>query len=252
MQLRKLIPTVTETRQIKQNIEQGQKQPHTFWEGGMKSGGSDRHPAGRKQTTYLLKGKNDKQKISQTSSSDKARPHTCWEEGMISRGSARHPSVTKHNHIQAESKEWQAEDQPVMQQWQNTTTYSLRARNDKQRISQTSSSDKTQPHTSWEEGMASRGLARHPAVTKHNHIQAERKEWQAEDQPDIQQGQNTTTYILRARNDNQRISQTSSSNKPQPHTSWEQGMTSRGSARHPVVTNHNHILAESKEWQAVD
>src|ERR1700683_3784959 len=121
---------------------------------------------------------------------------------MTSRGSAKHPAGTKHNHILAESKECQTEDQPDIQQGQNTTTYILRTRNDKQRISQTSSRDKTQPHTSLAQRMTSRASARHPAGTKHNHIQAESKEWQAEDQPDIQQGQNTTTYLLRARNDN--------------------------------------------------
>ena len=106
MEFRKLIPTVTETRQIKQNVKQGgKKQPHTSWEGGMRSRGSDRHPAGTKKNTYLLKAKDDKQKIRQTSSSDKTRPHTSWEERMTSNGSARHPAVTKHNHILPESKE---------------------------------------------------------------------------------------------------------------------------------------------------
>src|ERR1700735_1034178 len=101
---------------------------------------------------------------------------------MTSRGSARHPAGTKHNHIHAESKERQAEDQPDIQQGQNTTTYKLRARNDKQKISQTFRRSKTQPHTCCEQEMTSRGSA------------------------DIQQGQNTTTYKLRARNDKQRIS----------------------------------------------
>ena len=35
----------------------------------------------------------------------------------------------------------------------------------------------------------------------------------------IGQGQNSTTYILRARNDKQRISQTLSKDKTRPHTS---------------------------------
>ena len=201
----KLIPTVRKAKQIKKYIGQGQN-----------------------TTTYILRARNDKQRISQTLSRDKTQPHTPWEQGMKSRGSARHPAGTKHNHIHAEIKEWQAEDQPDIQQGQNTTTYTLRARNDKQRISQTSSRDKTQPHTSRDWGMTSRGSARHPV------------------------GTNTTTYTLRLRNDKQRISQTSSRDKAQPHTRWEQGMTSRGSARHPAGTKLNHIHAESKEWQAED
>jgi hypothetical protein len=66
--------------------------------------------------------------------------------------------------------------------------------------------------------MTSRGLARHSSGTKQNYIQAESKERQAEYQPDIQQGQNPTTYWLRARNDQQRISHTFSMDKTQPHT----------------------------------
>ena len=201
--------------------------------------------------TYILTGRIDKQRISQSSSSDKIQPHTSWEQEMTSRGSANHPAVTKHNHILAESKGWQAEAQPDIQQWQNTTTYILRARNDKQRISQSSSSDKTQPHTFWEQGMTSRGSARHPSVTKNNHIQAESKEWQAEDQPVIQQWQNTTTYKLRARNDKQRISQTSSSDKPQPHTNSEQGMTNTTSARHSPGINKCPYILKVKEASGI-
>ena len=276
MQFRKLIPTVTETRQIKQIIKQVQKTT-TYILGGRNEYERIRQTFSREKknhippeckewqaedqpdiqqwqnkTTYILRGKNDKQRISQSSSSDKTQPHTCWEHGMTSRGSASHQALTKHNHIQAESKEWQAEDQPDTQQWQNTTTHWLRARNDKQRINQTSSSDKTQPHTCWEQDMRSRGSARHPSVTKHNHILAKCKEWQAVDQPIMQQWQNTTTYKLRARNDKQRIRQSSISDKTQQHTNSEQGMTSRISASHLAVTKHSHIHPDTKEWQAED
>jgi hypothetical protein len=128
---------------------------------------------------------------------------------MTSRGSARHPAKTKHHHILPESKEWQAEDQPDIQPRQNTTTYSLRARNDKQRISQTSSRD------------------------KHNHIHPESKEWQAEDQPDNLQGKNTTTYKLKARNDKQGISQTFTGHKIQAHTIWEMRRRVEYQQHHP-------------------
>jgi hypothetical protein len=84
-------------------------------------------------------------------------------------------------------------------------------------------------------------------LAKHNHILAESKELQTEDQSDIHWQQNTTTYILRAKNDRQRISQTFNMNKTQTHTPCEQEMTDRGSARHSSGTKHNHILAESKE-----
>jgi hypothetical protein len=50
---RKLIPTVTDTKQIEQNIEQGQN-----------------------TTTYFLRPRNDKQRISQTPSRKKTQPHT--------------------------------------------------------------------------------------------------------------------------------------------------------------------------------
>jgi len=52
----------------------------------------------------------------------------------------------------------------------------------------------------------SRGSARYSASTKHNHIQADGKQRPAEDEQDIQQAQNTTTYFLMASKDQQRIS----------------------------------------------
>ena len=74
MQFRKLIPTVTETMQIKQNIKQeAKKKPHTSWEGGIKSRGSDRYPAGTKKNHIP-------------------------QQKMTSRRSARHPAMIKQAH----------------------------------------------------------------------------------------------------------------------------------------------------------
>jgi hypothetical protein len=66
--------------------------------------------------------------------------------------------------------------------------------------------------------MTSRGSAGYSAGTKHKHIQADGKQRPAGDEQDIQQAQNTNTYMLMASKDQQRMSQIFSRHKTQSHT----------------------------------
>ena len=109
---------------------------------------------------------------------------------------------TKYNHIHSDGKQRPAEDKQDIQQAQKTITYFLMASKDQQRISWIFSRHKTQSHTSWWQAKTSRGSAGYSAGTKHNHIPSDGKQRPAEDEQDIQQAQNTITYLLWANNVN--------------------------------------------------